>query len=63
VKILPKFPFKCPCCGYEIKKWADLGCHWSPDLHCKGIKKCPKPPKTKRVLMRKLRKIVVENSG
>lgn len=54
MKTIPNCPFKCPKCGEEIKRWADLGCHWSDELHCVGVKKCPNPPRTKRALKRAL---------
>jgi len=63
MKNLPDFPFKCPKCGEEIRKWADLGCHWSDELHCPNVKKCPKPPRGKRALMRLLREICGVRDG
>ena len=60
-KMIPKMPFKCPRCGEEIKRWAHLGCHWSEELHCTGVKKCPNPPKTKRALRNALIEIVEKN--
>jgi len=58
---LPDFPFKCPNCDYEIKRWSDLGFHWSADTHSPEIKKCPKPPKTKKAMMKAMRKICGED--
>jgi len=54
IKTIPNQSFKCPRCGYTIKRWAYLGCHWSDELHCEGIKKCPNPPRTKLTLKRAL---------